>query len=460
MKQNRTGKSGTHPKAGSTGASPKRGRPSKDTAAAVTPKASKKAPKMTIYVDGHPIAVVARQLTAGKILELSGMHGVSGPLLRAEPALRDDYTPRMPSEYPIRVTDGMRFLTSLSAPERGSVAAKASISVPAEVERVDFSDDEDAEVSLASRFKLTKDLKDAATKLTRREARFIVDAYYQMQHSRIQAGNQVGATERAAEPHAVLDWLQNNNRMLERQMALALDKYSASDPVGSWSRTVKGIGPVLAAALLAHIDIEKAPTVGHIWSFGGLNPTCKWEKNQKRPWNAQLKVVFFKIGESFVKLSNHEDSVYSKFFVERKKLEVANNDKGLFSQQAMLEVDKLGKTTDAYLWKAGCFPAGFTAVFQACPPEKRPALLEASKLPPGTGQPMLPPGQIHARARRYAVKLFLAAWHEVAFCHRYGTPPPKPYPIAHLGHVHKIEVPRPPSFVTEAYRKSAGATGR
>ena len=38
----------------------------------------------------------------------------------------------------------------------------------------------------------------------------------------------------------------------------------------------RGIGPVIAAGLLANIDIKQAPTVGHIWRFAGLDPTNKW----------------------------------------------------------------------------------------------------------------------------------------------------------------------------------------
>ena len=53
-----------------------------------------------------------------------------------------------------------------------------------------------------------------------------------------------------------------------------------------WARSIYGIWPVLAAGLLAHIDIEQAPTVGHIWSFAGLDPTKKWQPKTTRPWNA------------------------------------------------------------------------------------------------------------------------------------------------------------------------------
>ena len=51
----------------------------------------------------------------------------------------------------------------------------------------------------------------------------------------------------------------------------------------------------------------------------------------------------------------------------------------------------------------------------------------------------LPKGHIHARAKRYAVKLFLSHLHGFWYQHHFGVEPPLPYPIAHLGHVHTME---------------------
>ena len=56
----------------------------------------------------------------------------------------------------------------------------------------------------------------------------------------------------------------------------------------------------------------------------------------------------------------------------------------------------------------------------------------------------LPPAHIHARAERYATKLFLAHWHHVAYESHFGTPPPKPYVIEHMGHAHYIAPPNWP----------------
>lgn len=260
--------------------------------------------------------------------------------------------------------------------------------------------------------KLTKDLKSAATKLTANEVRFLVDSYYQMQENRIRSAGQCRAMDETREPHEVLGWLMDRSDRLEQQVKAALDAYSRSHPVGQWARSIKGIGPVIAAGLLAHIDITKAPTVGHIWRYAGLDPTSKWEKGQKRPWNASLKVLCWKIGESFVKVSSYDDDVYGKVYLERKAYEERKNEAGDYKTQADAGAARVAKTTEAFKSYA-------------------------------VGK--LPKGHLHSRAKRYAVKLFLSHLHEVWYKHHFKTDPPKPYPIAFLGHAHKKEVPNAPA---------------
>src|SRR3990167_8778391 len=181
--------------------------------------------------------------------------------------------------------------------------------------------------------RLSRDLKEAAATLSPDEARYLVDAYYQIQEYRKAASNQVRSLVEAKEPHAVILWLAEQNESLEGQIKRALDRWSDANAVGQWAKSIVGIGPVISAGLLAHIDIAKAPTVGHIWRFAGLDPTVSWDKGQKRPWNASLKTLCWKIGESFVKVSNMEKDVYGKVYQQRKELEAVNNDAGKFGEQ-------------------------------------------------------------------------------------------------------------------------------
>jgi hypothetical protein len=270
-----------------------------------------------------------------------------------------------------------------------------------------------SDINLSPVIKLTKDLKLAARTLSDDEARFLVDAYYAMQEDRIRAGHQHRALTEAGEPADVMTWLMQQRESLERQVARALDAYSESLPVGAWARSITGIGPVIAAGLLAHIDITKAPTVGHIWRYAGLDPTQSWEKGQKRPWNARLKTLCWKIGESFVKVSGNEKDIYGKVYKERKEIETARNEAMAFADQAALILTKKKFSADT----------------------------QAKKF---YEQGMLPPGHIHARAKRYAVKLFLSHLHHVWWEIQTGEKPPKPYVITHMGHAHYIAPPNWP----------------
>ena len=261
--------------------------------------------------------------------------------------------------------------------------------------------------------RLTRDVRDAAITLSRDEARYLVDAYYMMQRDRIRSTHQQRTLAEQEEPHAVLGWLAENSRVLEANIKRALDAFSDRDVTGRWAKSITGIGPVLAAGLSAHIDIERAPTVGHIWRFAGLDPTMQWNKGQKRPWNASLRVLAWKIGESFVKVSSNEKDVYGHIWAQRKEFEQKKNEAGDYEAQAVakLEKFKIGKDTEAYKhYKAG----------------------------------HLPPGHIHARAKRYAVKLYLAHWHAVAYYEKFQKEPPRPYVISHLHHVHEILCPNWP----------------
>jgi len=266
---------------------------------------------------------------------------------------------------------------------------------------------------LESVSRMSRDIRAAAATLSATEARYLVDTYYQMQRDRIRAGNQVRALAEQQEPHATVSWLTAQAGVLERRIKSALDVYAQASPVGRWSLSITGIGPIISAGLLAHIDIVKAPTVGHIWRFAGLDPTVTWAKGARRPWNASLKTLCWKIGESFVKVSGRDDDVYGKLYLARKAEEERHNDAGDFAVQAAAKLErfKIGKGTDAY----AAYSAG-----------------------------RLPPGHLHARAKRYAVKLFLAHWHQVAYFAHWGKPAPKPYVISHLHHAHEIVCPNWP----------------
>lgn len=274
---------------------------------------------------------------------------------------------------------------------------------------------------------LTRDIKAGREIMTPGEARYLVDTYYQMQRDRIRASNQARAFREAEEPASTTEMLLGDYERLELRVKNALDAYTTTTPVGIWARSIPGIGPVICAGMLAHLNIEHCPTVGHFWAFAGLDPTRKWEKGKVRPWNARLKVLCWKVGESFTKVSGRENDIYGKVYKARKEYEQAKNEAGDYADQAKhaLETKKFGEDTTAR------------------------KMYEQGKLPDG---------RIHLRAQRYAVKLFMSHLHHVAYFDRYGHQPPKPYIIEHGGHVHFIEPPH--LDVYHEARKAAKASGR
>lgn len=292
--------------------------------------------------------------------------------------------------------------------------------------------------------RLSRDLANSASTLSREQARALVDAYYRIQDNRKRTENQDAALERDEKPHDLIAWMFGQYEVFEQQVKRALDKYSGSHPVGVWARDQVGIGPVLAAGLLAHIDITRSNTVGKLWAFAGLDPTRTWERGEKRPWNAALKVLCWKIGEAFVKTSTRDGSYYGALYAQRKLAEISRNRRGDFAELARAKVaaGAYGAGTEALLWCSGCLTAADAEAYYAASIGERVGLAKRLAGAPGSGVPMLAPDHIHARAKRWAVKLFLAHFHEIYWRHETGTEPPKPYAIAHLQHVDFIPAPQ------------------
>ncbi len=331
----------------------------------------------------------------------------------------------------------------------------------------------DLEVNTDVMVRLNKDLKSAAKMMSAKEARYLVDLYYAMQDFRIQASGQVRSMGQC-EPDSVLKWVFGNSFVVEKDIKAALGVFAAEYAVGQWLQGVCGIGPVLSAAFLSSFDIRErliAPcsckdavqdkrhgkgnrafkmirelddktmefrctstkcdeirsgkkhgrrvaggflqpsTAGGWWRFAGLDPTVEWKAKTKRPWSARAKVLCFKAGECFIKVQNNDKDVYGKIYAKRKMQEISFNERGRFAEQAADGADRVGKTTEAFKH----YDKG-----------------------------MLPPAHVHARARRYAVKLFLSHLHDVSYRDYYKKDPPIPFAFTKNcegNHTHFIQVP-------------------
>ena len=220
------------------------------------------------------------------------------------------------------------------------------------------------------------------------------------------------AEEPVVEPHDTLKYFLKNYKDLENNIKICLGIFASNKSISTWLQKIVGIGPVISAALIAYIDINKVRSAGQIMAFGGIDPTKKWEKGQKRPWNANLKVVFWKIGQSFIKTSSNPNDYYGKIYLKRKEYEMKKNEAGDYAEQAK----EIARTKE-FKTEAGL---------------KMKAIYESGKLPQS---------HILSRAARFATKIFVshlfAVWYEM----ERGELPPKPYEMAILNHTHMIEIP-------------------
>lgn len=257
--------------------------------------------------------------------------------------------------------------------------------------------------------KLTKDLLKAAETIQDDEARYLIRCYYIMQQQRMRAASQIRSMSKDNKPNSVIGWYFDNSKTLEGVVASALAIHAKQQPLGRWAMSVCGIAHIFASGLAAHVDVT-VPTPSNIWRFAGLDPTITWGKKEKCPWNADLKTICWNMGESFVKQQNRKHDFYGKFYRDRKGVEREKNESGEYAGQAKkaLETKRYGQQTVAYAYyKKG----------------------------------KLPPAQIHSRAKRYAVKIFLSHYHAVGQFIKLGRLPAKPYAFVFMGHAHLIAPP-------------------
>jgi len=267
--------------------------------------------------------------------------------------------------------------------------------------------------------KSSKEMVLQAARLTNPEARFLVSDYYAVQEMRKRADMQLRhkSEEPVPERISALSYMGDGFAVMEREIQKMLESYAQENPVGRWMMTQYGVGPVIAAGMLAHLNIEVAPTAGHFWRFAGLDPTCKWEKGQKRPFNPHVKQLCYHFGECAKRTSGSEKSFYGAFYRRRKELLIERNEAGKFAERA--------KTffTHSAEWKA---------------------ILATGKLPPGN---------LDRQACNITAKIFLSHLHAVMYWNHYNQAPPKPFAIAVMGHAHLVKVPHSDLFpgFDEAY---------
>lgn len=257
--------------------------------------------------------------------------------------------------------------------------------------------------------RIDKEVVLQAEKLTNPEARFLVSNYYQAQEMRKRSDMQIRHLGDKEMP-TLLKYTADGFSIIENNVQRALLRYAESTRIGEWCLSHYGIGPVITAGLLAHLDIEKAPTVGHFWRFAGLDPTTKWEKGQKRPYNAELRQICWHLGQCAKRVSGKEEAFYGQLYAERKTMLVDRNEAGHNAERAK--------------------------IFYTKSADVRKTLAEGK----------LPANNIDSQACNFVAKIFLSHLHALMYWDAYDRVPPKPFAMAILGHAHEVRIPNTDIF--------------
>lgn len=327
-----------------------------------------------------------------------------------------------------------------------------------------FSDEE-----LSIIFPLRTITKDALKNLaihkpiTKKQAVVLIRSYYLMQDNRIRLSNQISSFKKKFpdENLETLTYLYNQAQALENEVLKIITVFYRKQPMRWFFEQTIGVGPVLSAGLMAHIDIEEAKYAGSIWRFAGLI-NDPWEKGQKRPWNADLKTICWKISDSFVKFVDNPNGFYGKEYKARKEIYWERNINGVYVERIKNEIIpkrnvedlKTGKSfymglvdpnkmkaelirmenrkNEIKIEKAKDKAAGKKVqVYEPVAMNLDDVLADLDKnKKPINGLPMLPPGHIDAMAKRATVKIFLAHLHKL-WREYEGLPAAEPYILAH-----------------------------
>jgi len=166
------------------------------------------------------------------------------------------------------------------------------------------------------------------------------------------------------------------------------------------------------------------------------------------PHNQDLKVLCWKIGESFVKHSADDKSFYGKIYRRFYELEWERNYGGLLVDEADRKMREapVADTTDAYSWYSGSIKPQDAREYMALDDAGRAERLPQIVGKPGDGVKMLPPSHIYSRAKRIAVKEFLVHYFEESWRIVKGTEPPVRYTHKDLGYAIGAPPSNPPRF--------------
>ena len=159
-----------------------------------------------------------------------------------------------------------------------------------------------------------------------KSVKYLIERYYQVQEHRMAVFAQVRELEEMEDDATLIKSYAEEFQRLEKNIAKDIEKAVKGHAMFPWFKSVKGIGPILSAALITNIDIERAQHPSSIWKYCGLavdldtGEAEKRVKGKKIEYNPFMKKTCWLIGESFVKTRGKYRTIYdtSKAYYQKK----------------------------------------------------------------------------------------------------------------------------------------------
>ena len=184
----------------------------------------------------------------------------------------------------------------------------------------------------------------------------------------------------------VLAFFRNRISELQKSIKASLEIYARTFTVGRWALEVTNLDSAIITKFLDDIIVDESRTPEELWSYAGL--ILNEPDTKKQVYNVSLKHMCVEIGRIFVKDTSYKNNFYTELYLRDYLRRTNLNKEGAYATLAK-------QSLSSYV----------------VDPKKEQSIANKAIYEKG----LLPENRISVQSQRYAVKIFLAHWHAVAY---------------------------------------------
>lgn len=306
---------------------------------------------------------------------------------------------------------------------------------------------------------LTNSVQEDLKTLSGKELKTLFSFYRTYQLARIRLLNQLGAILATSHIQSkTLAYLANNMIAMEGRIAKIMSLWAENHPVCKWAMSINGIGGIMASTFVGYLNLDKCKCAAQFWKYAGLSPDSKRVKGEKFNWSADLKMACYLLGDLIVKRGKPRPEKYREK-IQKWNEEHPDNPKRITREDWQQVCEDWQSDSNLYCrlyWSRKEYETKLNE--ERAYADQAKALLAERRYTNPDDIAVLKSGKLKAshinmRARRYAVKMFLAHLFEFSWEAKYGWAP-TPYAVAHLDHREVIPIPNKDKFMPEARKRA------